>query len=97
MAEDIRIITIDGSLIGSREEFFEAVRSQLPCGITMASNLDALHDALTTISSFTTLRVLGEEILESNLSRDWPRIVKVFNDSLDENYNLSLEFDDTEL
>ncbi len=97
MAEDIRIITVDGTLIGDREEFFEVVRKQLPCGILMASNLDALHDALTTISSFTTLRILGAEILEANLGRDWPRIHRVIQDSLDENYNLSLEFGEAEL
>lgn len=97
MAEDIRIITIDGSLIGNREEFLEAVRKQLPYGILMASNLDAMHDALTTISSFTTLQILGEEILEANLGRDWPRILRVIQDSLDENYNLSLEFGEAEL
>ena len=97
MAEDIRIITVDGSLIGDREEFFEAIRKQLPGGILMASNLDAMHDALTTISSFTTLRILGAEILEANLGRDWPRIHRVIQDSLDENYNLSLEFGEAEL
>ena len=56
-----------------------------------------MHDALTTISSFTTLRILGAEILEVSLGRDWPRIVRVIQDSLDENYNLSLEFGEAEL
>ena len=97
MMKEIQTILIDGSLITSREEFFEAVRSQRPPGLVMGSNLDALHDALTTISSFTTLRVLGAEILESNLGRDWQRILRVINDSLDENYNLSLEFEESEL
>lgn len=97
MTAAIRTITIDGSLIGSREEFFASVRSQLPPGISMASNLDALHDALTSISGFTTLCILGEEILEANLGREWTRIVRVINDSLDENYNLSLEYGKAEL
>ena len=46
MMKEIQTILIDGSLITSREEFFEAVRSQLPPGLVMGSNLDALHDMM---------------------------------------------------
>lgn len=87
-------IIVDGSLISDREEFFETLKRQLSGDILIGNNLDALHDALTSISHSINITVLMRPMLEHNLGSYWDKIYRVIMDSLDENYNLSVSFDD---
>lgn len=86
-------IVIDGSLITTKEEFFDFMRLSLGSDILIGSNLDALHDALTTVSYSAEFIVEGRDLLEHNLGSFWDKVCEVFNDSLDENYNISLSFE----
>ena len=86
-------IVIDGSLITTKEEFFDFMRLSLGSDILIGSNLDALHDALTTVSYSAEFIVEGRDLLEHNLGSFWDKVCEVFNDALDENYNISLSFD----
>ena len=86
-------IVIDGSLITTKEEFYDFMRLSLGSDILIGSNLDALHDALTTVSYSAEFIVEGRDLLEHNLGSFWEKVCEVFNDALDENYNISLSFD----
>ena len=86
-------IVIDGSLITTKEEFYEFMRSALGSDLLAGSNLDALHDALTTVSYYSEFIVEGQSLLEHNLGSFWDKVCEVFNDSLDENYNISLSYE----
>ena len=86
-------IVIDGSLITTKEEFYEFMRSALGSDLLAGSNLDALHDALTTVSYSAEFIVEGQNMLEHNLGSFWDKVCEVFSDSLDENYNISLSFE----
>ena len=86
-------IVIDGSLITTKEEFYEFMRLSLGSDLLIGSNLDALHDALTTVSYSAEFIVEGRDLLEHNLGSFWDKVCEVFNDALDENYNISLSFD----
>ena len=86
-------IVIDGSLITTKEEFYDFMRLSLGSDLLMGSNLDALHDALTTVSYSAEFIVEGRDLLEHNLGSFWEKVCEVFNDALDENYNISLSFD----
>ena len=86
-------IVIDGSLITTKEEFYEFMRSALGSDLLAGSNLDALHDALTTVSYSAEFVVEGQSLLEHNLGSFWDKVCEVFNDSLDENYNISLSYE----
>ena len=86
-------IVIDGSLITTKEEFYEFMRSALGSDLLAGSNLDALHDALTTVSYSADFIVEGQSLLEHNLGSFWDQVCEVFNDSLDENYNISLSYE----
>ena len=83
-------IVIDGSLITTKEEFYEFMRLSLGSDLLIGSNLDALHDALTAVSYSAEFIVEGQNLLEHNLGSFWDKVCEVFNDSLDENYNISL-------
>ena len=86
-------IVIDSSLITTKEEFYDFMRLSLGSDILIGSNLDALHDALTTVSYSAEFIVEGRDLLEHNLGSFWDKVCEVFNDALDENYNISLSFD----
>ena len=86
-------IVIDGSLITTKEEFYEFMRLSLGSDLLIGSNLDALHDALTAVSYSAEFIVEGQNMLEHNLGSFWDKVCEVFNDSLDENYNISLSFE----
>lgn len=86
-------IVIDGSLITTKEEFYDFMRLSLGSDLLMGSNLDALHDALTTVSYSAEFIIEGQSLLEHNLGSFWDKVCEVFNDSLDENYNISLSFE----
>ena len=86
-------IVIDGSLITTKEEFYEFMRSALGSDLLAGSNLDALYDALTTVSYSSEFIVEGQSLLEHNLGSFWDKVCEVFNDSLDENYNISLSYE----
>ena len=86
-------IVIDGSLITTKEEFYDFMRLSLGSDLLIGSNLDALHDALTTVSYSAEFIVEGRDLLEHNLGSFWDKVCEVFSDSLDENYNISLSFD----
>lgn len=86
-------IVIDGSLITTKEEFYDFMRLSLGNNLLIGSNLDALHDALTTVSYSAEFIVEGQNMLEHNLGSFWDKVCEVFSDSLDENYNISLSFE----
>ena len=84
-------IIIDGSRIGSREEFFEALRQQIGAGLLIGSNLDALSDVLTSLSQHTVIEIRGQQQLAESLGDYWKKVLWMLNDCLDENENLELE------
>ena len=86
-------IVIDGSLITTKEEFYEFMRLSLGSDLLIGANLDALHDALTTVSYSAEFIVEGRDLLEHNLGSFWDKVCEVFHDALDEHYNISLSFD----
>ncbi len=88
--DDNRII-IDGSHIGSREEFFEVLRLQIGAERLIGSNLDALYDALTTLTVHTVIEIHSETDLTAVLGDYWKKVLWMLNDCLDENENLELE------
>ena len=85
-------IIIDGNSIRSREDFFDAVRSQVGKDRLPGSNLDALHDVLTSITVHTAIEIQNRHLLEEVLGDYWKRIFWVLTDCLDENRDLKLEF-----
>ena len=85
-------IIIDGNLIGTREDFFEALRRQIGEDLLCGSNLDALHDALTALSAHTVIEIKNESHLTEFLGDYWKHVLWMFNDCLDENENLKLEY-----
>ena len=54
---------IDGRLITTKEEFYDFMRLSLGSDILIGSNLDALHDALTTVSYSAEFIVEGRDLL----------------------------------
>ena len=86
-------IIVDGGAVNSRDEFFSTMRSQLGENILIGNNLDALHDALTSITCPTDITVLNRSSLESVLGDYWNRVFSMLMDCLDENCELSLSFE----
>ncbi len=84
-------IIIDGNLIDSKESFFRAVRSQVGEDKLPGSNLDALHDVLTSITVHTVIEVRDQAKLAETLGDYWKRIFWLLSDCLDENRDLKLE------
>ena len=84
-------LIIDGNTIHSREEFFETLRTQLGESRLTGSNLDALYDALTSITQHTVIEVKNKPQLENSLGEYWQKITWVLNDCLEENRDLKLE------
>lgn len=84
-------IIIDGCLIDSKEAFFHSLRSQLGANLLTGSNLDALHDALTSITVHTVIEVRNQAKLAETLGDYWKRIFWLLSDCLDENRDLKLE------
>lgn len=89
-----REIIIDGSVITSREDFFAVLRDQLGEDVLIGSNLDALHDALTSITFPTDITILSRPALEVALGNYWEAAYTMFMDCLDENCELSLSFEE---
>jgi RNAse (barnase) inhibitor barstar len=86
-------IIIDGAAITSREEFFESFRSCLGADLLIGSNLDALHDALTSVTVPTDITILSRPALEEILGDYWEAAFSMLMDCLDENCGLSLSFE----
>ena len=84
-------IIIDGNIIDSRDAFFNTVRSQVGADKLVGSNLDALHDVLTSITVHTVIEVQNRRLLEAALGDFWKRIMWVLTDCIDENRDLKLE------
>ena len=84
-------IVIDGNTIDSRESLFHALRSQLGEDLLTGNNLDALHDALTSITVHTVIEVKSQAKLSETLGDYWKRMFWMLNDCLDENRDLKLE------
>ena len=84
-------IIIDGSCIGSREEFFEALRQQIGADLLIGSNLDALYDMLTSLTVHTVIEIHDETKLAAVLGDYWKKVLWMLNDCLDGNENLELE------
>lgn len=89
-----REIIIDGSSVGSRQDFFDKFRHSLGADVLIGSNLDALHDALTSISCPTDITILSRPALEEVLGDYWNRVFSMLMDCLDENCELSLSFEE---
>ena len=84
-------IIIDGNRIGSREELFDALRMQLGENRLIGSNLDALHDVLTSLTHHTVIEIRGGQKLEEALGDYWKRLMWLLNDCLDENRDLEVD------
>ena len=89
---NIRKIIIDGADVTGREDFFDKFRQQLGEDVLIGSNLDALHDVLTSITCPTDITILSRPALEERLGDYCSRVFSVLMDCLDENCELSLSF-----
>lgn len=94
---NIKEIIVDGSQVSSRGEFYDAIRIQIGGDLLIGNNLDALHDALTSITEPSDITIIERRLLEQNLADYWEKIYKVLMDCLDENYNLSVSFEEIDL
>ena len=94
---NIKEIIIDGSQVTSKEEFFSVLRNQIGEDVLIGSNLDALHDALTSLTAPSDITIVERELLEQNLGTYWEKIYEVLMDCLDENYDLSVSFEEINL
>ena len=83
-------IIIDGKLISSKEEFFSIIRNQVGEDLLVGSNLDALHDVLTSLTVHTSIEISGEKYLSKRLGSYWKKVLWMISDCLDENRNLKL-------
>jgi len=86
-------IIIDGADVTCREEFFGKFRHYLGESVLIGSNLDALHDALTSITFPTDITILSRPSLEESLGEYWDAAYSMLMDCLDENCELSLSFE----
>ena len=84
-------IVIDGNHIASIETFFHILRSQLGEDRLIGSNLDALHDVLTSITVHTVIEIRNQAKLADTLGDYWKRIFWLLSDCLDENRDLKLD------
>jgi RNAse (barnase) inhibitor barstar len=83
-------IVIDGLQIDSKEALFRTLREQLGEDRMTGSNLDALHDVLTSITVHTIIEVWNESELKDSLGDYWKKVLWMLNDCLDENENIKL-------
>ncbi len=86
-------IIIDGAAVSDKSSFYETLRAQLGGDILIGSNLDALHDALTSITCPTDITILSRPALEEALGEYWDAAYAMLMDCLDENCELSLSFE----
>ena len=84
-------LIIDGNTIRSKENFFDAMRTQLGEDRLIGSNLDALYDVLTSITCHTVIEIINRPQLEESLGDYWQKIFWVLSDCLEENRDLKLE------
>ncbi|MDD6797010.1 MAG: barstar family protein [Clostridia bacterium] len=62
-------IIIDGKKISDRNSMYDSVRSQISCD--MGSNLDALHDIITTGFSYRNVEIINADDLKSTLGDEY--------------------------
>jgi len=81
-----------GSTIVTKDDFYQCLRNQLGPELLSGSNLDALHDALTSLDTPADLTIVCRSLLEENLGSYWDRAYSMFMDCLDENSELTVSF-----
>ncbi len=74
------ILTIDGSRVGNKEEFYGLIRSQIGEKEVLGSSLDGLYDLFTGYEEPLTIRLVNSKDLEKNLGDYYLRLMKLFND-----------------
>lgn len=87
-------IIIDGAAVSDRASFYDILRAQLGSDVLIGSNLDALHDVLTSITCPTDITILDRPALEESLGEYWNAVYSMLMDCLDENCELSLSFEE---
>jgi RNAse (barnase) inhibitor barstar len=89
-----RTVTVDAGLFTDTESVHEAFRKALGREDYVGSNLDALHDILTTTFSSTTLRVVNFAAAERTLGEYAASLRRVLTDSAEQNSCLRVEITD---
>ena len=84
------MIGIDASGFGSREETHAALRAALGSENYIGSNLDALHDCLTSVCEPVTIRIFNWSAAARRLGEYADRLWRVLDDSVGENPMLTV-------
>lgn len=86
----MRTLSVNAREFGSRLEMHAALRNALGGENYWGSNLDALHDCLTSVSEPTVLRIVNWSYAARHLGEYADRLWHVLSDSTDENPNLNI-------
>lgn len=81
-------IIIRGSDIFSIADIHELIADELEFPDYYGMNLDALHDCLGDISEETSITLMESEILYDRLGISFEKLMRVLNDTAEENDNL---------
>ena len=84
-------VTLHGAQIADRTALHAALAEKLQFPVYYGANLDALHDALTSISTPTVLQIVDFPALEAALGAYAQRFVHVVFDAARENPNFTVE------
>lgn len=90
MAEERRVIILDGAAAADRETLHRYLREQFELPTYYGDNLDALYDGLTDIGSDTLVELKSRELFEENLGWYGRKLLRVLRDAAEENECLML-------
>ena len=85
---------LDGRTIDSRETLHQRLFELLHLPAWYGRNLDALHDELTSETEELSLVVVLPHRGKGKMEEYLPRLKRVFEDAAEENYHLSVAFEE---
>ncbi|MCR5611731.1 MAG: barstar family protein [Clostridiales bacterium] len=86
----MRKLFVNAKDFTSKDEMHAAMRAVLGEENYFGSNLDALHDCLSSISEPTELRIVNWSFAARHLGEYADRLWRVLSDSTDEDPNLNI-------
>ena len=87
------VVFLDGARLTDAKSVFETFRATLPFPETFANNLDALHDALTSLTEPVGVIAVNTEELNKALGRRAKGFRRLMNDLKDGEADFSLTDD----
>ena len=83
-------VILDGKNVSDKASLHDALISLLDLPEWYGKNLDALHDCLTSINEETEIEVINKDALEEAIGKYSFSLMKVLNESAEENTNLKI-------